>query len=477
MSGVELKQEVGSRHGVDGAEAPLVLDLAPPRTLGLLDQVTLWANLGVSLFGPVTAAFVLAPTGTPMSLAAAFSAVGVGVVLGSAILGLAAVPGARTGAPAMVLMRGLFGRRGSAVPTLLNILQNIGWATFEVVVIAEAASRLTDESLRPLWVVLAGAAATTMAVRPLGSVRALRKLVVWLVLAASVYLLVSLLGERLPGATEGSWHGWTLGVDAALAAGGVSFAPLASDYSRHSRSSGAAFTGAFAGYGVASAFYLALGILAFASIVDVGGDVIAALLAVPAGALALLVLAVDEVDEAYANVYSTTMSVQNLLPRLDRRLVSVGIGVTATLLALGLDIAGYQNFLYLLGSVFVPMFAVLIVDFFVVSRGVWDLSDTARTRVSPVVAWLLGFATYQLINPGYVEAWATPWIALRHALGFVPPPWLGASFTSLAVAGVVMGVLGFMSRRPLSGREPRRARECAGRSTSRGIASRHRVTA
>jgi putative hydroxymethylpyrimidine transporter CytX len=332
------------------------------------------------------------------------------------------------------------------VPTLLNILQNIGWATFEVVVIAEAASRLTDESLRPLWVVLAGAVATTMAVRPLGSVRALRKVVVWLVLAASVYLLVSLLGEPLPGTSEGGWDGWMLGVDAALAAGGVSFAPLAADYSRHSRSSGAAFTGAFVGYGVASAFYLVLGVLAYASIVDVGGDVIAALLAVPAGALALLVLAVDEVDQAYANVYSTTMSVQNLLPRLDRRLVSVAIGVTATLLALVMDIAGYQNFLYLLGSVFVPMFAVLIVDFFVVSRGVWDLSATSRTRPSPVVAWLLGFVTYQLINPGFVEAWAAPWVALRQALGFTPPPWLGASFASFAVAAVAMALLGGIRR-------------------------------
>jgi len=467
MSGVDLKRASRSRRAVDGAEAPLILDLAPPRTLGLFDQVTLWANLGVTLFGPVTAAFVLAPTGTPMSLVAAFSAVGVGVVLGSAILGLAAVPGARTGAPAMVLMRGLFGRRGSVLPTLLNILQNVGWATFEVVVIAAAASRLTDESLRPLWVVLAGAAATAMAVKPLGSIRALRKLVVWLVLAASAYLLVSLLGEPRPSATQGGWDGWTLGVDAALAAGGVSFAPLAADYSRHSRSSGAAFTGAFVGYGVASAFYLVLGVLAFASIVDVGGDVIAALLAVPAGALALLVLTVDEVDQAYANVYSTTMSVQNLLPRLDRRVVSVGIGVTATLLALGMDIAGYQNFLYLLGSVFVPMFAVLIIDFFVVSRGVWDLSATARTRVSPIVAWLLGFVTYQLANPGYIEAWAGPWLALRDAIGFTPPAWLGASFTSFAVASVAMAVLGCLTRRGrLPGRGARTPRECAERPTS-----------
>lgn len=446
MSGPVLQETttpaVGSRQ-----EAPLVLDLDPPRPLGLLDQVTLWGNLGVSLFGPVTAAFVLAPTGTPMSLPAAFTALTVGVVLGSAILGLAAVPGARTGAPAMVLMRGLLGRRGSLAPTVLNVLQNVGWATFEVVVIAEAASKLTTESLRPLWVVLAGAVATTMAVKPLGSVRALRKVVVWLVVLASAYLLVSLLREPAPHPTTGGWHGWMLAVDVALAAGGVSFAPLAADYSRHSRSSRAAFTGAFVGFGLASAFYLTLGVLAFARIVDVGGDVIAALLAVPAGAVALLVLAVDEVDEAYANVYSTTMSVQNLLPRVDRRVVSVGIGATATLLALGLDIAGYQNFLFLIGSVFVPLFAVVIVDFFLVSRGQWDLSAESPTRLAPVLAWVLGFVTYQLINPGGVQMWARPWTSVRDALGVTPPAWMGASFTSFAVAAAAMAVLGAARRR------------------------------
>lgn len=443
---VPVVEDTNARISKQRPEAPFVLDLAPARPLGLLDQIALWGNLGVSLFGPVTAAFVLAPSGTPMSLAAAFTALVVGVLIGSAILGLAAVPGARTGAPAMVLMRGVFGRRGSTVPTVLNILQNIGWGTFEVVVIAEAASRLTDQSLRPLWVVVAGAVATSMAIKPLGSVRALRKVVVWLVAAASVYLLFSLLREPLPAFSKGGWDGWMVAVDVAIAAGGVSFAPLAADYSRHSRTSGAAFTGAFVGFGLASAFYLALGLLAFASIVQVDGDVIAALLAVPAGGLALMVLAVDEVDEAYANVYSTTMSVQNLLPRVDRRVISTAIGIIATVLAMVLNIAGYQNFLFLIGSVFVPLFAVVIVDFFLVSRGQWDLSATAPTRAAPIVAWALGFATYQLINPGYVEVWALPWTRLREAVGFMPPSWLGASFTSFVVAGSAMAVLGLLLR-------------------------------
>ena len=167
-------------------------------------------------------------------------------------------------------------------------------------------------------------------------------------------------------------------VDLAVA-GVISFAPLAADYSRHSRTRRAAFSGAALGYGLAAVAYYILGVLAVANLG--ASDVITALVTLPAGAIAIGILLVDEVDEAFANVYSTTMSVQNLLPRLDRRIVAVIIGVVATLLAGLLDFGQYQSFLFLIGSVFVPLFAVAAVDFFAVSGQRWDVSDRAPLRI------------------------------------------------------------------------------------------------
>src|SRR3954467_15265781 len=130
--------------GDQRAEAPYTLNGAVPRTLGFADQFSLWGNLGVSLTLPVLAPFLL-PDGA--SLLATVTAVVVGLLLGSAILGLAAVQGAATGAPAMVVRRGLLGRRLSYLPTGLNILQCVGWAVVEVIVIADAASALTTHAL------------------------------------------------------------------------------------------------------------------------------------------------------------------------------------------------------------------------------------------------------------------------------------------------------------------------------------------
>ncbi|HUV47427.1 MAG TPA: cytosine permease, partial [Actinomycetes bacterium] len=257
-----------------------------------------------------------------MSLFAAFTATVLGALLGAGLLGAASVPGQRTGAPSMVLLRGLFGRRGSVIPTTLNIAQNVGWGTIEIIVIATAATALTSDEWRPLWVILAGIGATAMAVRPLGSVRLLRKVVVWLVLGATAYLFVRLLSEPLPGLAEGGWTGFGLATDTVIAVC-VSYALLINDYSRHSRTAKASVYGAWVGYGLAATLYIALGIVAYSTVVALDGDVIAGLLAVPAGALALFILAVDEVDEAFANIYSTTMSVHNVAPNLDRRWVSV----------------------------------------------------------------------------------------------------------------------------------------------------------
>jgi putative hydroxymethylpyrimidine transporter CytX len=422
-------------------EAPLVLTTEPPRPLGFLDQLAMWGNLGISLFGPLTGALVATTTG---SVPLAIAAILVGCALGATLLGASAVFGATTGAPAMVSLRGMLGRRGSVLPTVLNIAQNIGWATMEIIVIATAAVAILGPAWRWPFVILAGAGATLMAVRPLGSVRLLRKVMVWLVLVASVFLFVQVLLQPRQGVPQDSVLGFWPGVDLAIA-GVISYAALAPDYSRHSRTRRDAFAGAAIGYGLAAVAYYTLGVLAVANLG--AADVITALITLPAGAIAIAILLVDEVDEAFANVYSTTMSVQNLFPRLDRRIVAVTIGLLATLLAGLLDFSQYQSFLFLIGSVFVPLFAVAAVDFFAVSGRRWDVSDRARLRVVPVIAWACGFVAYQLVYPGTVPGWADFWAAVADAIGFTAPVWLGSSVAAILVGGLVMLILGRVALR------------------------------
>src|SRR5918911_2723265 len=110
------------------------------RVLGFLDSFLLWGNLSVSLL-VIVAGALLVPA---LSLKLALLAILVGALFGNLMLGFAGAIGADARVPGMVLLRAPLGRRGSYLPTLLNVAQNLGWSTFELIIIATAASALSE---------------------------------------------------------------------------------------------------------------------------------------------------------------------------------------------------------------------------------------------------------------------------------------------------------------------------------------------
>jgi putative hydroxymethylpyrimidine transporter CytX len=365
-------------------------------------------------------------------------------VLGTAAVSVAAVPGAETGAPAMVLLRGLFGARLSWLPTVLNVLQLLGWTTFELVTISTALTQITDGVPRWVFVVLGGVVTTVLALRPLGFIRVLRRYVTVAVVITLVYLAVQLLRHPLPSFGSGSWTGFWAATDGVIAVS-VSWVPVASDYTRHSRSVRGAVVGSFVGYSLTQIACYFIGMVALVTVAAGDPDkIFGSFIAVPLGTLAFAVLAIRELDQSFVDTYSTAVSVQNLRPRWDRRIVAVVLGALATVLTLALDVNDYYNFLVLLGSVFVPLLGVLAVDYFAVSRRQWHLGEDAPARWAMLVPWLVGFAVYQLINPGYIGWWARWWGDLRW---FTPREWMSASLFSFLAAAIVTVPVGLLQRR------------------------------
>ncbi|MBH0780667.1 purine-cytosine permease family protein [Nocardia bovistercoris] len=447
-----------SASSVHANEAPLTLDQPAPRVLSFWDQSAFWANLGVSLFAFSGAYTVLAPDeggAARLSIAAGILAMVVGTVIGGFMLGLAAVPGARTGKPAMMLLRGLFGAKPSYVPTVLNIAQLIGWGTFELIVIADAAEELFGGGPHWLYVVLAGALTTVLTIWPLGSVRVLRRFVTIGVAVALLWFYIQFFRAGLPDLTanpgpSGSgpfgsdWNLFWIACDAALAVS-ISWVPVAADYTRHSRGTRTAFTAAGGAYGLTQIVAYILGLFALA--LATGDGTYGPFLSVTLGAAFFLILVVREADQSFANVYSTAISIQNLAPRVDRRILSVALGALITVLALWLHMDDYFGFLGLIGSVFVPLLGVLVADFFLRRRGAWNTAADAPSRWGMIVAWVLGLSVYQLINPGDAGVWTDFWEGMRDRLHFTAQPWMSASLLSFLVAVAAARLIGAVTDR------------------------------
>ena len=421
------------------------------RVLGFLDTTLLWGNLGVSLLVIVAGTFLV----PALSLPKALLAILVGALIGNAMLGLAGLIGADARVPAMVLLRAPLGRRGSYLPTALNVIQNLGWATFELVIIATAAAALSDRAFgfhaKWLWTIVFGAVAGAFALLgPIGFVRRwVRRFALWAVLASLAYLT----WWAIDGASlRVLWHqhgtgGLTFaqGVDLTIAMP-VSWLPLVADYTRFSRGRSTAFFGSGLGYLIPNVWLYALGAVLLLSrdVSDAPNLLTSVAVGGLASAVALLALTVDETDEPFANIYSTAVSLQNVVPRASQRLLIALGAVAATIGALVIDLVQYQNFLFLLGSFFVPLFGVLLADWLLAGAGYSprDVFQAPALRPELIVAWLCGFALYQWLLP-VGPSWWTDQVA---RLG-PPSTGIGASLPSFGLAFVLTLAAGALARR------------------------------
>jgi nucleobase:cation symporter-1, NCS1 family len=433
------------------------------RVLGLVDTMLLWSNLSVSLLVIVLGA-VLVPA---LSLKDALLAIAIGAVAGNLLLGLAALIGADARVPGMVVLRAPLGRRGSYAPTIVNVAQNLGWSTFELIVISTAAAALSKKvfgfEARWAWAIGFGFVAVALALLgPIGFVRRyVRKFAVWAVVASMIYLTWWVLDKSN---LHQFWHahgegGLGLGGGIDIVIGSIiSWTPLAADYTRFSRDRRSAFWGAGIGYFLPTLWCFGLGVLLVLSrnVTD-AADVPAAVAAGGAvSAFALLALTVDESDEAFADIYSTAVSIQNVLPRVSQRLLIVAVSATATVLAVVIDLRNYQAFLLLLGSVFVPLFGVLLADWILAGMhyGEDDLFAGPAVRVDQLAAWIVGFVLYQWLSPQGPGWWVDTVARLHPGHG----TWT-ASLPSFAAAFVLASAAGLAWPRQDAIRARRRSRQ------------------
>jgi nucleobase:cation symporter-1, NCS1 family len=450
-----------------------IAPIAPARAqMTWWDTGTLWFSLGVSFLVMVVGMFLV----PGLSLPTALLAIVVGAVIGNLLLGLAAGIGSDPRVPTMVLMRAPLGVRGSYVPTALNVLQLLGWATFEVIVMAQAAETLATRvfglpSAYALWVVVFTALTLAMALAgPVAVTKQwLEKFGFWAALAALAWITLRLFVDFDIGALwarpgTGTLSFWQ-GVDLVVALP-ISWFPLVADYSRFARTRRSASWGTGVGYLVPQVWLYALGaILALAGLALFDpfapvAPLLTAIVALTAGWFALMVLLVVETDEAFANVYSASLSIQNWFPNAGHRKLIVAVCAGVLIVALAIPLTQYESFLLLIGAFFVPLLGVLAADYFVVNRQRYEASELFDPRglyayqggfnVEALLIWLLGIVVYIGIAGlpiGFGDI-VGPWLGMdKLVLGGLVPE-LGGTLPSFVVVFALHAILGRPAVRP-----------------------------
>ena len=341
----------------------------------------------------------------------------VGSVAGSLLLALAGKIGSDHAVPSLISTRPSFGVHGAYLPAILNVMQLIGWTTFEIMIMSKAAEMLAGK-LIPfyVWTIIIGAFVALLGISgPLTVVKNwLGKFAIWISYASSIIIIIHLLAVgNLSKVLSSSGNGMSFfsALDIVIAMP-ISWMPLAADYNRFAKESKGAFKGTFIGFTLTNILFYFGGVMLGVS--DVVG-IIAAIQSIFFGFL-LLILLVDEADNAFADVYSAAVSTQSIFRKIKQLYLIIGFTALSTVLAMTISIANYETFILLIGAVFVPLFGVVLSDYYIVKRRrytesiMYSATNGAASKIGfpAIIAWSIGVLLYYLLSslsPIYIPNW------------------------------------------------------------------------
>ena len=402
------------------------------RNLGSADIFLLWAGVAISLAEIWAGGFL-----APMGFWTALWAILIGHAIGNTLMALGGVPGSDHGIPSMVSVRPSFGIHGSSLAAILNVIQLVCWASIMLIIGGRAGAMLGEPmggiwASNRFWIVVIGFG--TLAWALFTGHRVWKFLQAGAVMGLLAVIIVTSwetyqsFVATAPAQTGGGEMPFMIGLDLVIAMP-ISWMPLVADYSRFSRSTTSSFWSTWVGYFLVSSWMFVLGLMAtlvtgtaepHIQMLELMG---AAGLAIPA----LLMVVFSTITSDFPDLYSATCSMLNVSEKISARGFMWMTGIVSILVALVFPMDRYESFLYFIGAMFIPLFGVVLTDYFLVRRrridvdALYDADGPYRyasgfNRLA-LLAWAAGFVTYKL-----VEAPELP---------------LGATLPSILVSGVL----------------------------------------
>ncbi len=347
----------------------------------------IWFGAAISI-AEILTGVLFAPLGFSMGLLAIL----LGHVIGCFLFYLAGAISARSRLSAMDSVKLSFGQYGAKLFAVLNIIQLIGWTAVMIDNGASAVSTVTDTLLPikgpALWCIVIGVLILLWLLLGVRSLGKLNLVVMTALLILTIVLAFVVFGN---GGTIVPVEG-TLSFGAAVelsVAMPLSWLPLVGDYTSTAKKPGRATWVSTLVYFLASSLMYIIGL--GAALFTGEGDIAQILLKAGLGIVAILILIFSTVTTTFLDAFSAGVSFHSITKRIPAKWAGAAVCILGTVLALLTSAQEYESFLYLIGSVFAPMAAILITDFFLLRKS--HLQQAVN--IPNFVLWVIGFLLYR----------------------------------------------------------------------------------
>lgn len=342
----------------------------------------IWFGAGVSIAEILTGTYYAS-----MDFKSAILAIIIGHIGGFILMSLSGIIGARTGLAAMETTKLSFGKVGGIFFAILNFLQLVGWTAIMIYDGAISSGELFGRG-NNIWALLIGILIIiwiAVGITNLGKINTISMIALFVltILMSRKAFTTNLITKASPEAL--SFGG---AVELAIAMP-MSWLPLISDYTSKAEKPAKA---TWISVGIYSLVSLWMYIIGLTGAIATGESTLSAIFSYSGiGVLAIIIIILSTVTTTFLDAYSAGISFEAIKEDVDGKKVSIIVSVVGIILAIVFPMDDITNFLYLIGSVFAPMIAVQIADFFFKAG-----STKSDFRIN-IASWIVGFIIYRIL--------------------------------------------------------------------------------
>ena len=354
------------------------------RRTSVFENGLIWFGAAVSIAEILTGTY-FAPLGFNKGLLAII----IGHIIGCAMLFLAGLIGGKVRKSSMETAKMSFGNKGALLFSVLNIIQLIGWTAIMIYDGALAVNGIFDIA-NWIWCIVIGALIVLwimIGIKNLGMVNTVAMTALF-VLTIILSFVIFGKGTMQNIAGEGMTFGAAVELSVAMP---LSWLPLISDYTREAKKPVKATAVSAITYGIVSCWMYVIGM--GAAIFTAESDIAQIMVKAGLGIAGLVIIVFSTVTTTFLDAYSAGVSSEAITKKVNAEWIAVAVTVIGTLGAMFLPLTDITEFLYFIGSVFAPMIAIQIADFFILKQN----KQSSAFNVQNLIIWLAGFIIYRLL--------------------------------------------------------------------------------